>query len=154
MQRLIFILPLMMLLSCAASVTRFEQYSLSMSLPVAADSSVTIGDDERLNGVLWLTPILKAEDVTIERIKLIQNYGFYYLCGEGFKHVWVIERKRDGLTGKYKALDVTPKDKTDVYEGVGFARYGEGEQVCVRFKFNKQEVYIDKKGRAHETCNR
>ena len=154
MKRLSFFLPLLVLLSCAASVTRFEQYSLSMSFPVAADSSVTIGDDERLHGVLWLAPILKEENVSLERVKLIQNFGFYYLCGEGFRYVWRIERKRDGLTGNYRAVDVTPKDKSDVYHGVGFARYGEGEQVCVRFKFNNQEVYIDKKGRVHDTCNR
>ncbi len=53
---------------CAATVVRFEQYSMLMSLPVAADSSVTIGNDERFYGVLWLNPILKAENVPVEKV--------------------------------------------------------------------------------------
>jgi hypothetical protein len=133
---------------------QFEQYSMSMNLKIAADSSVTIGSDEHFIGVLWLNSILKSENVPVEKIKLIQNYGAYFLCAENFKHVWMVEPEDDGLSGEYQAIDVTPKDKTDAYQEIGFSRYGSRENACVKFRFNKQEVFINKKGAVHEKCDK
>jgi hypothetical protein len=153
MKKLIFLFPALFVLGCAATVTRFEQYSVSMNLKVAADSSITIGDDEKFFGVLWLNPILKSENVPVDHVKLIQNYGSYFICADQFKRVWMVEPEEDGLSGEYKAIDVTPDDKIDAYADVGLSRYGSREKTCVKFKFNKTEVYIDKKGRVHEKCN-
>lgn len=143
----------LLLLSCASRVVRFEQYSVAMNLPVAADSSVIVGSDEHFSGVLWLNTILRAENVPVEKIKIIQNYGRYYLAAENFQHVWVIEPEEDGLSGEYKAIDVTPKDKSDRYTKVGFSRYGTREKACVKFRFNNNEVFIDRKGNVNEKCN-
>jgi hypothetical protein len=125
-----------------------------MNLKVAADSSVTIGSDEQFFGVLWLNQILKAENVPVEKIKLIQNYGSYFICADNFKHVWMIEPEDDGLSGEYKSIDLTPKDQTDVYNEIGFSRYGSREDACVKFRFNKKEVFIDRKGNVHEKCGK
>ena len=154
MKRLILLVAVLTLIGCAASIVKFEQYSVSMNLKVAADSSVTIGSDEQFFGVLWLNSILKTENVPVEKIKLIQNYGRYFVCAENFKHVWMVEPEEDGLSGEYQAIDVTPKDKTDVYNEVGFSRYGSREKACVKFRFNKQEVFIDRKGNVHEKCGK
>ncbi len=154
MKRLIFLVAVFVLFKCAASIVKFEQYSVSMDLKVSADSSVTIGNDEQFFGVLWLNSVLKAENVPVERIKLIQNYGKYFVCAENFKHVWMVEPKDDGLSGKYQAIDVTPDDKADVYNDIAFSRYGSRENACVKFRFNKTEVFIDKKGNVHEKCGK
>lgn len=138
---------------CAASITKFEQYSLSMNLKVAADSTVTVGSDEHFSGVLWLNPVLKTENVPAEKIKLIQNFGRYFVCAENFQHVWMVQPKDDGISGKYKAIDVTPDDEADAYREIGFSRYGSRDHACVKFRFNKQEVYIDRKGNIHEKCD-
>lgn len=153
MKRLIFLIPALIVFGCGATVTRFEQYSMSMNLKVAADSSITIGDDENFSGVLWLNPILMSENVPVDHVKLIQNYGAYYICADQFKHVWMVEPEEDGLSGGFKDIDVTPDDKADVYAEIGLSRYGSRENTCVKFKFNKTEVFIDKKGRVHEKCN-
>jgi hypothetical protein len=153
-KRIIFIVAVFVLFNCAASKLKFEQYSVSMNLKVAADSSVTIGSDEQFFGVLWLNSLLKAEKVPIEKIKLIQNYGRYFICAENFKHVWIVEPKDDGLSGKYQAIDVTPDDKTDAYYEITFSRYGSRENACVKFRFNKKEVFIDRKGNVHEKCGK
>jgi len=138
---------------CAASITKFEQYSLSMTVKVAADSSVTVGSDEHFSGVLWLNPVLQTENVPVEKIKLIQNFGRYFVCAENFKYVWMMQPKDDGISAGYKAIDVTPDNETDVYREIGFSRYGSREQACVKFRFNKQEVYFDRKGNIHEKCD-
>jgi hypothetical protein len=103
---------------------------------------------------LWLNSVLKAENVPTEKIKLIQNYGRYFICAENFKHVWIVEPKDDGLSGKYQAIDVTPDDKTDAYYEITFSRYGSRENACVKFRFNKKEVFIDRKGNVHEKCGK
>jgi hypothetical protein len=153
-KRLILLVAVLTLIGCAANIVKFEQYSVSMNLKVAADSSVTIGSDEQFFGVLWLNSILKTENVPVEKIKLIQNYGRYFVCAENFKHVWLVEPEEDGLSGEYKAIDVTPKDKTDGYNEIGFSRYGSRENACVKFRFNKTEVFIDRKGNVHEKCGK
>ncbi len=153
-KRLILLVSAFTFFSCAASIVQFEQYSVSMNLKVAADSSVTIGNDEQFFGVLWLNSILKAENVPVEKIKLIQNYGKYFVSADNFKHVWMVEPKDDGVSGKYKAIDVTPDDKTDTYREIAFSRYGSKENACVKFRFNKKEAYIDKKGNVNEKCAR
>lgn len=153
MKRLMFLVSILMLAGCASRLVRFEQYSVAMNLKVEADSSVTIGDDENFYGVLWLNPVLKAENVRADRIKLIQNYGKYYICADNFKHVWMVEPKEDGLSGEYKAIDVTPDDEMDAYNEIALSRYGTREKACVKFRFNKQEVFIDKKGKVNETCS-
>jgi hypothetical protein len=153
-KKLIFLVPVLLLIGCASTrVTKFEQYSLAMDLKVAADSSVVIGGDDSFNGVLWLNPIIEAENIRVDKIKLIRNYGNYLVCGENFKRVWMIEPKSDGLTGKYKAIDATPSEKMDVYTGVALSRYGSGKNVIVKFGFNQQQVFIDKKGKVHEKLN-
>ncbi|MDZ7264759.1 MAG: hypothetical protein ONB16_09260 [candidate division KSB1 bacterium] len=154
MKQIIFLGSVLIVLSCATRVVRFEQYSVTMNLPVAADSSVVIGNDQHFSGVLWLNTILKAENVPVEKIKLIQNYGRYFLCAENFQHVWLIEPEEDGLSGEFKAIDVTPKDKADRYTDIGFSRYGTREHACVKFRFNKQEVFINRKGNVDEKCNK
>lgn len=154
MKRIIFLVAVMVLFNCAASKLKFEQYSVSMNLKVAADSSITIGSDEQFFGVLWLNSVLKAENVPAEKIKLIQNYGRYFVCAENFKHIWMVEPKDDGLSGKYQAIDVTPDDKTDAYNEIAFSRYGSRENACVKFRFNKKEVFIDRKGNVHEKCGK
>jgi hypothetical protein len=152
MQKLSLLIFLFILFACSSKMVRFEQYSVSMNLKVAADSSVTIGDDEKFYGVLWLNPILKEENVKTDKIKLIQNFGKYFVCGDQFKNVWMIEPEDDGATGEYKAIDVTPDDKTDTYSEISLSRYGSKEKTCVKFRFNKKEVFIDMKGKVHETC--
>lgn len=152
MKRFIFLIPLFMWLGCSANMVKLEQYSVSMNLKVAADSSVTIGADDQFLGVLWLNPILETEQVSVEQLKLIQNYGRYFICAENFKHVWMIEPKTDGLSGKYTAIDVTPDDKTDAYSEIAFSRYGSRDNACVKFRFNKNEVFMDRKGNVNEKC--
>ncbi len=154
MKRSILLIPVFLVLACAATRVKFEQYSVSMNLKVDTDSSVTIGDDEKFYGVLWLNPILKAENVSVTSVKLIQNYGKYFISADGFKNIWMVEANRDGISGKYKAIDVTPDDKTDAYSGVGLSRYGNRERTCVRVRFNNNELYIDKKGEVNETCGK
>ena len=154
MKRLFFLVAVFVLFNCAARMIKFEQYSVSMNLKVAADSSVIIGNDEQFFGVLWLNSVLTAENVPVEKIKLIQNYGKYFVCADNFKHVWMVEPKDDGLSGKYEAIDVTPKDKTDAYQEIGFSRYGSRDNACVKFRFNKKEVFIDRKGDIHEKCGK
>jgi hypothetical protein len=143
--------PLLMLACAGGKQLAFEQYSVAMNLPVEADSSVFIGTGEKFNGVLWLQPVLKAEQVSTSSIKIIQNYGAYYVCAERFKNIWVVQPKADGLTAKTSPIDVTPKDKTDAYSSIGFSRYGTNDKAMVRFRFGSQEVFIDKKGGLHET---
>ncbi len=152
MKQLISLVAVFVLFNCAARQVKFEQYSVSMNLKVAADSSVTIGNDEQFFGVLWLNSVLKEENVSVEKIKLIQNFGKYFVCADDFKHVWMVEPKDDGLSGKYKAIDVTPDDKTDAYNEIAFSRYGSRESACVKFRFNQNEVFIDRKGNVHEKC--
>lgn len=154
MKQFILLLAVLTMIGCAANTVKFEQYSLAMNLPVAADSSVTIGSDEQFFGMLWLNSILKTENVPIESIQLIQNYGKYFIVAENFKHVWLVEPEEDGLSGEYKAIDVTPKDKTDGYNEIGFSRYGTPDNACVKFRFNQQEVYLDRKGNVHEKCGK
>lgn len=154
MKRFIFLIPLFVWFGCTANMVKFEQYSVSMNLKVAADSSVTIGADDQFLGVLWLNPILETEKVSVEKLTLIQNYGRYFICANNFKQVWMIEPKADGLSGKYTAIDVTPDDKTDAYDQIAFSRYGSREDACVKFRFNKKEVFIDRKGNVNEKCGK
>lgn len=154
MKRLILLVAAFSALNCAAHRIPFEQFSVSLHLAVAPDSSVTIGTDEQFFGVLWLTEILKQENVPAEKIKLIQNYGRYFICAEGFKHVWVIDPRDDGMSAKYKPIDVTPKDNQDQYRQIGFSRYGTRDNACVKFRFNQQEIFIDRKGNVHEKCSK
>lgn len=150
MKRLIFLILVFLWLGCASTLLRFEQYSMVMNLPVAADSSVTLGNDDHFSGILWLNPILKAENVPTTQIKLIQNYGIYFLCAENFRRVWMIERGNDGLSANYKAIDVTPADETDAYTKIYLSRYGTLQKTYVKFKFNNGEVYLDRKGHFYE----
>ncbi|MDZ7330531.1 MAG: hypothetical protein ONB31_00975 [candidate division KSB1 bacterium] len=154
MKKYILLFAIVGTLNCAANRIQFEQFSVSLNLPVAPDSSVTIGSDEQFFGVLWLAEIIKAEQVQPEKIKLIQNYGRYFICADGFKHVWMIEPQRDGMSAKFKAIDVTPKDKTDDYRQIGLSRYGTRDHACVKFRFNQHEIFIDRKGNIHEKCGK
>ncbi len=154
MKRFILLLALVGLLGCAANRIKFEQFSVSLNLPVAPDSSVTIGSDEQFLGVIWLTEILRTENAPVEKIKLIQNYGLYFICAEGFKHVWMVDPQKDGMSAKFKPIDVTPKDKNDTYRQIGLSRYGTRDNACVKFRFNQQEIFIDRKGNIHEKCGK
>jgi hypothetical protein len=152
-KRFIFLLLVLPIIGCATKAVRFEQYSVAMNLKVEADSSVVIGDDEKFFGVIWLNPILEEEKVQPEKVKVILNFGKYFVCANNFAHIWMIEPKSDGLSAAYKAIDATPKDKADSYSDVGLSRYGSREEACVKFRFNKQEVFIDKKGKVNEKCS-
>lgn len=143
--------PLLVLACAGGKQLAFEQYSVAMNLAVEADSSVFIGTGEKFNGVLWLQPVLKTEQVSTTTVKVIQNYGAYYVCAEQFKNIWVVQPKSDGLYASTRPLDVTPKDKADVYTHIAFSRYGTREKAMVRFRFGGKEVFIDKKGGVHET---
>lgn len=154
MKRIILLVALIGLLSCAANRIKFEQFSVSLHLQVAPDSSVTIGSDEQFLGILWLTEILRTENVPVEKIKLIQNYGRYFICAEGFKHVWMVDPQKDGMSAKSKPIDVTPKDKSDAYRQIALSRYGTRDNACVKFRFNQKEIFIDRKGKIHEKCGK
>jgi hypothetical protein len=143
----------LILVACSSRVVNFEQYSVAMDLKIEADSSVYIGSDEKFSGVLWLNPILMLERTGVNEVKLIQNFGKYFVCADNFKNVWLIEPKGDGVSASYKALDLTPDDTSDVYNGVGFSRYGSKDKACVKFRYNKHEFFIDKKGKINEKCN-
>ena len=140
-------------LDCAGKLIQFDQYSVAMNLKVEPDSSILIGSDEKFTGVLFLASILKEEKVKTGQVKLIKNYGKYFLCAENFKNVWMIEPQEDGSTAYYKAIDVTPKDKEDNYKDISFSRYGERDNVLIKFKYNKKEVFIDRKGKINEKNN-
>lgn len=143
--------PLLVLACAGGKQLAFEQYSVAMNLVVEADSSVFIGTGEKFSGVLWLQPVLKTEQVSTPSVKVIQNYGAYYVCAERFKNIWVVQPKSDGLSASTRPLDVTPKDKADDYTNIAFSRYGAKEKAMVRFRFGSREVFIDKKGGVHET---
>ncbi len=152
MKKLILLVSILAMAGCSSKLVRFEQYSVAMNLKVEEDSTVYLGEEDQFNGVLFLQPILDAENMMIHEVKVIQNYGRYFLCAEQFKYVWEIEPRGDGVSGKYKAIDVTPEDKTDVLRNVSFTRYGNPDKACIRFRFNGKEVFIDKKGGLNEVC--
>jgi len=149
-KRWIFLLLPLFIACSGAQRVPFERYSVAMNLPVEADSSVFIGTTENFNGVLRLNAILQVEQTPIEAVKLIENYGKYYLSADQFKNVWILEPHKDGVTARAKALDVTPEDKTDGYANIGFSRYGSKDKAMVRFRFNHRQLYIDRKGGVHE----
>jgi hypothetical protein len=153
MRKILLIAGLFFLVACAGRMIQFEQYSMAMTQKVAADSSIYLGTDETFQGVIWLNPILKEENVKIEKVIFIENYGIYYLCADKFKYVWLIEPEEDGMTGEYKAIDVTPDDETDMMKDISFSRYGSKENTCVKFRFNGNEIFIDRKGNLNEKCN-
>jgi hypothetical protein len=153
MKKIIFIAAVFFLVACAGRMIQFEQYSMAMTQKISADSSIYLGGEETFQGVIWLNPILKQENVEVENVKFIENYGVYYLCADDFKNVWLIEPGDDGVTGSYKAIDVTPEDETDVMKGISFSRYGSKENTCVKFRFNGNEIFIDRKGKLNEKCN-
>jgi hypothetical protein len=153
MNKVLVFAAIILLAACANRIIQFEQYSIAMNQKISADSSIYLGDEEKFQGVVWLEPILKQENAEVKSVKLILNYGIYYLCAEGFKNIWMIEPEEDGMTGEYKALDVTPDDATDVMTGISFSRYGSKENTCVKFRYNDKEIYIDRKGKLNEKCN-
>ncbi len=153
MKKVLIIATVFFLVACAGRMIQFEQYSMAMTQKVAADSSIYLGTDETFQGVIWLNPILKEENVKVELVKFIENYGIYYLCADEFKNVWIIEPGSDGMTGSYKSIDVTPDDETDTMKGISFSRYGSNENTCVKFRFNDNEIFIDRKGNLNEKCN-
>ncbi|MBN1406338.1 MAG: hypothetical protein JW956_01035 [Calditrichaceae bacterium] len=153
MKKAICIAAVFFLVACAGRMIQFEQYSMAMSQKVSAESSIYLGSDETFQGVIWLNPILKEENVKTESVKLIENYGIYYLCADDFKNVWIIQPGDDGMTGSFKAIDVTPDDETDTMKGISFSRYGSKENTCVKFRFNGNEIFIDRKGKLNEKCN-
>jgi hypothetical protein len=146
-------LALIFLAGCAGSIIHFEQYSLAMDQAVEPDSSVYLGSDEKFQGVLWLSPILKQEKADVKSVKIIQNYGKYFVCAENFKNIYMIEPNSDGVTGTYKPIDVTPGDTTDVLTGISFARYGSKENTCVKFRYYGKEIFINREGEINEQCN-
>ena len=137
-------------IGCAGKLIKFDQYSEVMSLKVEPDNSVFIGEDDNFTGVLFIGPIFTEENISPKKVKLIKNYGKYYLCAENFRNVWIIEPKNDGKSAGYKAIDATPGEKDDRYSGIGFSRYGSKENVNIKFKFNSKTVFIDRKGKIHE----
>jgi hypothetical protein len=150
-KRLFVLLPLFFLACSSASLVPFEQYSAAMNLTVEADSSIFIGNGEKFTGVMWINSVLKAEQEPAKSVKLVENFGKYYLCADQFKNVWIMELQKDGMTARSKAVDVTPEDKSDVYTNTGFSRYGSKENATVHFRFNGRQVFIDRKGNVHET---
>jgi hypothetical protein len=152
MKKALILVALIALAGCHKQVVRFDQYSVAMNLAVEADSSIYLGDGDKFNGVLFINQILAAEMQPVKAVKLIQNYGRYYLCAEDFKNLWQIEPKADGVSAKYKAIDVTPEDKTDLLKNVNLSRYGTDEKACVRFRFNGKEIFINQKGGLNEEC--
>ena len=153
MKQFIVVMALIVLAGCAGSLIRFDQYSLAMDQAVEADSSVYLGSDENFQGVLWLSPILKQEKTAVKTVKIIQNYGKYFVCAENFKNIYMIEPNSDGTTGTYKSIDVTPNDTTDVFTGISFARYGSKENTCVKFRYDGKEIFISREGEINEQCN-
>jgi len=153
MKKVIILAAVFLLIACAGRMIQFEQYSMAMTQKVAADSSIYLGTDETFQGVIWLNPILKEENVKVESVKFIENYGVYYLCADGFKKIWKIQPGKDGVTGEYKAIDVTPDDENDSMTGVSFSRYGSKEKTCVKFRNSGKEIFIDRKGNLNEKCN-
>jgi hypothetical protein len=153
MKKSLLLLLTLLFIQCAGKqVVRFERYSVSMILPVESDSTVYVGTPEKFLGVLSVQPILKAETVQTPNIKLIENFGKFFICADQFRNIWMVEPKGDGISAKYKAIDVTPKDKTDRMTETGFSRYGSDDKVCIKFRFNKEEVFINKKGEIDEKC--
>lgn len=153
MNKVVSLFLVFMLAGCTSRIVKFEQYSIAMNLKVEADSSVYIGSDEKFSGVVWLNPIFTHEKTAVKEVKLIQNYGVFFLCADNFRNIWLIEPKSDGISAKYESLDVTPEDTTDAYTNIGFSRYGSQEKACVKFKYNQKEVFIDRKGKINEKCN-
>ncbi len=152
MKKALMLIVLIFLAGCSKQLVRFDQYSVAMNLKVEADSSVYLGDGDKFNGVLFLGPILQKETAPVTAVKVIQNYGRYYLCAEEFQNLWMIQPTADGTSGKYKAIDVTPEDKSDTLKNIGLARYGDQEKTCVRFRFNGKEIFINQKGGLNEEC--
>ncbi|HOC88441.1 MAG TPA: hypothetical protein PLO28_08595 [bacterium] len=152
MKKALILIALFALAGCSKQVVRFDQYSVAMNLTVDADSSVYLGDGDKFNGVLFIAPILREENQPVSAVKLIQNYGRYYLCAEEFKNVWMIEPVSGGTEGKFKAIDVTPEDETDQLRNISLSRYGTEEKACVRFRFNGKEIFINQKGGLNEEC--
>lgn len=152
MNKISLVLVVFIIMGCANKMLQFEQYSVAINQQVSADSSIYLGDEEKFQGVIWISPILQEEKAQIKSVKFIRNYGNYYLCAENFKNVWMITPQEDGMTGSYKALDITPDDTTDVLTGISFSRYGSKDKTCVKFRFNDKEVFIDRKGNINEKC--
>ena len=153
MKKSLLLLSALIFISCAGrQVVKFERYSVSMILPVEADSTVYVGTPEKFVGVLSIEPILKAENVKIQSIKVIENFGIFFVCADQFQHIWMIEPRGDGMTARYKAIDVTPDDKTDRMSDTGFSRYGSDDNVCIKFRNSQNEVFINKKGKIDEEC--
>ena len=152
MKKVLLLIALVALAGCSKKMVRFDQYSVAMNLTVDADSSVYLGDGDKFNGVLFLNPILQQEEVAVSSVKVIQNYGRYFICAEDFRNVWMIQPDADGASGKYKAIDVTPEDKTDVLRNISLSRYGTEDKACVRFRFNGKEIFINQKGGLNEEC--
>jgi hypothetical protein len=153
MRRILFLTGVILLAGCAGRVIQFEQYSIAMDQAVSADSSIYLGDEEKFHGVMRLGPILEQEKAAVKSVKIIQNYGKYFLSADGFKNVWMIEPESDGLTGRYGAIDVTPGDTTDVLKDISFSRYGSKENTCIKLRYDSKEIFIDRKGKLNEKCN-
>ena len=153
MKKVLIVAAIFFLVACAGRMIQFEQYSMAMSQKISADSSIYLGSDETFQGVIWLNPILKQENIKVEFVNFIENYGIYYLCADEFKNVWLIEPGDDGMTGSYKAIDVTPEDENDTMNEISFSRYGSKENTCVKFRYNGKEIFIDRKGKLNENCN-
>jgi hypothetical protein len=152
MRKKVFFPPLLLLaLACSAGKQLvFEQYSLAMTATVEPDSSIYVGNSDKFSGVIRLLPIFENENLAPKSVKLIENYGLYYICADQFKNVWVVRPKSDGMNAGFKALDVTPKDKTDSYTNVNFSRYGSKDKAVVRFRYNGTQIHIDRKGGLNE----
>jgi len=153
MRRILILAGLILFAACAGRILKFEQYSMAMSQEVSADSSILLGGDESFQGVIWIGPILKEENVKVKSVKFIENYGKYFLSAENFKNVWMIKPKNDGMTGGFKAIDVTPDNAEDILKGISFSRYGTKENTCVRLQYNEKTIFIDREGNLNEQCN-
>jgi hypothetical protein len=152
MKKLILLLLVVLVIFGCAPTLKLEQYSLRMTLPVRADSSVYIGDVEKFVGVMGLKPILNSEGVKPQEVKLVVNYGVYYVIADNFKNVWMVTPKSDGVSGAYKSIDLTPQDKADKMKDTNIYRYGskKAKDTCVVVEFSNKKVYINKKGGINE----
>jgi hypothetical protein len=153
MRYLLMLSAVLLWAGCSSKMIRFEQYSLAMNLPVAADTTVHLGSDEHFQGILGLGPIMLEEKQMAKSVKVIRNYGAYYLSADKFKNVWLIIPEDDGQHGTYQAIDPTPDDTSDVVSEIYFSRYGQGENTCVKFRSAGKEIFIDREGKINEKCN-
>ncbi len=126
-----------------------EQGSLQMTVAVGADGTGELSGRSVLVGRISVSPILEAEGVDPEVVRILLHQGHYYVTADGFQNLWEVKPRPGTSEATYSPMNVAGRPLSNTR----LSRYGQPGHACVRLDADGGGPwYVTHEGTLRQRC--